>query len=148
MPRIVVILKAALLCGFLIAMNTFLAPKLSAQDCDPTQLDPPCNPDPPGESIPPTVTIIPGSGATFGAAAKVITIEWCDNLSLNAQPWIRLNGVDISAGFTYLAGSRAGCGAFATSTDTVTLTLGPNTLEASISDNAGKPGQRLGKLHA
>lgn len=86
--------------------------------------------------MPPTVTITPASG-TFGGPSQSITIQYSDDMSpLSGTPDIALNGVDVSANFTYVpTGPQSG-----TSTGTVTLTLGPNTLEASIRDDFGNVG--------
>lgn len=122
------LMRVALFTCFLFGIATIGAATLGAQ-CDPQQIEPPC------DAMPPTVTITPASG-TFGAPSKAITIEYSDNMSLSGPPAITLNGVNVTANFTYVpAGFRN-----ATSTGTVTLTLGPNTLEASISDDFGNQG--------
>lgn len=126
--------RLTLLIAVLFATETALPAAAFAQECDP--VDPHCWGS--NDTQAPQVTIIPASG-TFGSATKTITIEWCDNLSLTSQA-IVLNGIDVTASFNFVPGTRSGCGVFATSSGTVTLTLGPNTLNASIADNGGNVG--------
>lgn len=71
------------------------------------------------DAVPPTVTIAPSSG-TFTNASLAVTIEWCDNNTLNsASRKIMLNGAVVTSSFGYTGGTKTGCGAYATSTGTV-----------------------------
>lgn len=84
----------------------------------------------------PTVTITP-SGGTYNEADLSVTVDWCDDQSLDGssrQIW--LNGNDVTSDFSYTSGS-ASCGDSKTSNGTVTLDAGENTLTASIEDEAG-----------
>ncbi|MGH7719654.1 MAG: hypothetical protein ACREON_12525, partial [Gemmatimonadaceae bacterium] len=90
------------------------------------------------DESPPTVTIIPGTtnyggfGTTYNLS---VTIEWCDNVGLSSgSRYIAFRGTDVTANFNYNSGTRAGCTTFATSTGTVTLQVGSNSLSASIND--------------
>lgn len=135
MPRsFVSCLTAVLLTAALCVVSAAIPSTLGAQECDPNQVFPPC------DVTPPEVTITPATG-TFGGATKTITIEWCDEFSLRGgDQWITLNGASVTASFNYVPGNRSGCTAFATSTGTVPLTLGPNTLQAGITDDAFNEG--------
>jgi hypothetical protein len=89
----------------------------------------------------PTVTITPASGS-YTSASLSVTIEWCDDQSLNSgSKLIKLNGVPVS-GFGYTTGSKSGCGKYASSTGTVTLASGSNTLYAEIADTTGNVGSK------
>ena len=125
----------------LIAVVSVIATPAVAQECDPEQEDPPCDPPPPGDTQAPLVTIIP-SGGTFSETTQAITIEWCDNVLLGAgTQQIVLNGANVTANFDFQTGSSPGCGSFATSTGTVFLNMGGNTLQAQIWDGSGNMGQ-------
>lgn len=88
------------------------------------------------DSIPPTITITPASGST-GTSPLNITIVWCDAASslTSTSRHIYLNSAEITSQFTYVAGTHTGCTGYATSTGSVTLVSGSNTLNASIADN-------------
>jgi RHS repeat-associated protein len=94
--------------------------------------------DPGGDAEAPRVSIIP-SGGTYTSASLAVTIEWCDDKSLNATTRsVKLNGVAVTT--TYTTATKAGCGKFARSTATLTLTPGTNTLTASIRDSYNNTG--------
>jgi RHS repeat-associated protein len=139
------LLALAFVCLWPLALAAVVsagATPAAAQECDPDVDDPPCDPPPPQDTEPPSVTITPSYG-TFGTPTKTITIEWCDNdiLSPNWSRVILLNGVDVTSNFNLVWGSRPGCNDFATSTGTLTFSLGGNTLEASIRDQSWNLGQ-------
>ncbi len=98
-----------------------------------------------GDTMGPEVTITPGSGTYSGTASTYslsVTIEWCDDHNLDANSRaITLNGVSVAGNFTYATSARAGCGAFARSTGTVSLHSGSNTLDAQIRDLTGNTGE-------
>ena len=53
------------------------------------------------DSVPPTVSIDPGTGTFFGPSVPV-TIEWCDDQELDGgSRKIELNGQDVTASFSF-----------------------------------------------
>jgi len=91
------------------------------------------------DPIAPTARLMLPTGDVY-VAAPTIKIGWCDNNSLNAASrWIKVNGVDRTSSFDYVAGSEpTDCTARATSTtSSVSLNIGSNTVEAYICDNSG-----------
>lgn len=87
------------------------------------------------DSIPPTVIVSPTTGST-GASPLSVTIVWCDAVSLKSSSRsIHLNSANVTSNFTYVSSTHSGCGAYATSTGSITLVSGPNNLSASIFDN-------------
>lgn len=100
-----------------------------------------CQPgDPCSDTQPPTVTISPGTSSR-GNNAFAVTVGWCDNNSLAASTRsITLNGASVTSAFGYATGAHIGCTAYATSSGTVTLHPGVNTLAASISDQQSNTG--------
>jgi RHS repeat-associated protein len=108
-------------------------PAAAQGSCPPGKLctdSPPIlNNPPPDDNIPPTVNITP-SGGSYGAASLSVTVQWSDAGYLSAgSRHITLNGVDVTGSFSYTGGNTS-----ATSTGTVTLNSGSNTLVASICD--------------
>jgi RHS repeat-associated protein len=87
---------------------------------------------------PPDVTITPGGG-TFTTAAQSVTVDWCGHAPLGFRQ-ILLNGVDITSSFSYTVSAKSGCSSHASSTGTITLTVGSNTLYASVDDNLDQVG--------
>jgi RHS repeat-associated protein len=84
------------------------------------------------DTVPPSAYVDPGGG-TFTTSAVAVTIYWNDDIKLQpASRLITLNGVNVAAGFTY-----SGTFTSATSTGTITLAYGANTLSASICDQGG-----------
>ena len=84
------------------------------------------------DPTPPTVSINP-TGGTFASASRPVTISWGDNEGLNfAERRIWLNGSDVTGQFTHSDATTS-----ATSTATLTLRSGSNTLTARIRDAAG-----------
>lgn len=84
----------------------------------------------------PTANLL--SATTVSTEFPTIQLEWCDNESLNAASrWIKVNGVDRTSSFDYVTTGGTSCGAIrATSTtNSVSLAGGSNTVEASICDN-------------
>jgi len=80
---------------------------------------------------PPVISFNPPSG-TFASAALPVTITWSDDIGLNAgMRDIKLNGVTVTNQFNYVT-----AGASATSSGTITLQEGANTLTASICDTS------------
>ncbi|MGH7719357.1 MAG: RHS repeat-associated core domain-containing protein [Gemmatimonadaceae bacterium] len=125
-------LLALLLILGLVVPRSALA---QGEECEPWMIDcggEPGDPNPPGVTILPSLTSYSGAGTTYTLA---VTIEWCDDNTLAASTTsIVFRGQDVTSGFSYTPGSRTGCGAFATSTGTVTLQAGSNALSASIQD--------------
>lgn len=141
MRKLLTLAFAVLFPFTLVVVVSLVAAPAAAQECDPQQEDPPCDPPPPGDTQAPSVAITP-SGGLFGSATKVITIQWCDNVGLNfGSQSIRLNGVDVTSNFDFVAGSSPGCADFATSTGNVTFNLGGNSIDASIQDPSWNVGQ-------
>jgi RHS repeat-associated protein len=87
-----------------------------------------------GDQVPPIIEFF---GGAYTIQTPPITIHWCDNVSLNASSrWIKVNGVDRTSAFTYTADT--GCTSTKLSTsNSVTLDPGSNTIEAYICDGAG-----------
>lgn len=72
-----------------------------------------------------------------------VTITWCAHSTISpGSRQILLNGVDVTAGFTYSIASVSGCVA-ARSTGTVALQVGNNTLEGYIEDINGLGGDAI-----
>ena len=93
------------------------APKARAQDVNP-----------PGANVSPL---------TVSSSPATITIDWCDDVSLNAASRaIKLNGTTVTSSFSYSVVSNPDCGAAAQSVGSLTLTPGNNTLNVRIRDNA------------
>jgi len=91
------------------------------------------------DPVAPTARLMLPTGDVY-VSAPTIKIGWCDNNSLNAvSRWIKVNGVDRTSSFDYVAGSEpADCTARATSTTaSVPLNIGSNTVQAYICDNSG-----------
>ncbi|HUG39508.1 MAG TPA: RHS repeat-associated core domain-containing protein [Longimicrobiales bacterium] len=81
----------------------------------------------------PGVSISPGT-STIESSSTSVTIDWTDNLGLNASSRIiELNGTSVTSSFSY-----SGTSTSATSSGTVSLDPGDNTLYAYICDNAGR----------
>jgi hypothetical protein len=90
------------------------------------------------ETTPPTTSKMLPAG-DVPVEFPTIKIGWCDNSSLNASSrWIKVNGVDRSSSFDYNTADGPSCTAKAASTtSTVLLNLGSNSVQAHICDNAG-----------
>jgi len=91
------------------------------------------------DPVAPTARLMLPAGDVF-VQTPTIKIGWCDNNSLNAvSRWIKVNGVDLTSSFDYVAGSEpVDCTARATSTTaSVSLNIGSNTVQAFICDNSG-----------
>lgn len=90
------------------------------------------------DTQPPTVYISP-AGGTFSSASRSVTIDWEDDTQIDdGTITIFFNGSNIAGSFTYTSrGIDRG-----TSTGTVTLQPGSNTLTASIFDLAGHKGSK------
>ncbi len=91
------------------------------------------------DPIAPTARLMLPTGDVY-VQSPTIKIGWCDNNSLNAATrWIKVNGVDLTSSFDYVAGSEpTDCTARATSTTaSVPLNIGSNTVQAYICDNSG-----------
>jgi RHS repeat-associated protein len=86
----------------------------------------------------PTITLPLPSPTTVFTQYPQMQVKWCDNESLNSgSRWIKVNGLDQTAAFDYSSGG-SGCGVAATSTtSTVALNLGANTIQAYICDSWG-----------
>ena len=82
----------------------------------------------------PSVHISPGTGSQGSSVS--VSINWRDNVGLDQYSyWISFNGADVTSSFSY-----GGTATSATSTGTVTLRPGDNTLVAEIWDQAGNHG--------
>jgi len=83
---------------------------------------------------PPAITLL--SPSTVFSQFGQMALQWCDNESLNSTVrWIKVNGVDQTATFNYVTGG-SGCNVAASSTtSTVALNVGANSLQAYICDN-------------
>lgn len=89
---------------------------------------------------PPDVTFAP-SGGTFSTASQTITVDWCGHATLMAATrQITLNGVNVTSSFSYTTSAKTGCTSHATSTGTVTLATGSNTVTGYIEDNISQAG--------
>ncbi len=91
------------------------------------------------DPVAPTGRLMLPTGDVY-VSAPTIKIGWCDNNSLNAASrWIKVNGIDRTSSFDYVAGSEpADCTARATSTTaSVALNIGSNTVQAHICDDSG-----------
>ena len=85
------------------------------------------------DTVAPTINISPAGVTT--TSNITVSIDWCDEHTLNsASRRITLNGQPAS-GFSYTTSAAAGCGAHATSTGTLNLVPGTNELSAYICDN-------------
>ena len=89
------------------------------------------------DATPPEIRLLAPTG-NVAVQFPTIQLAWCDNISLNAgSRWIKVNGIDKTASFDYVGGGPADCVVKTTSTtSTVSLNLGSNTLSASICDDA------------
>lgn len=91
---------------------------------------------------PPIVTITPTTGS-FGTATQTITIDWCDDFGLlGTTRHITVNGLDVTAQFTYVLPSPKPCAASMHSVGTVTLQPGTNSVAANIEDSGAQLGSR------
>ena len=89
---------------------------------------------------PPDVSFVPASG-TFSTALQSLTVDWCGHAPLvSSARQILFNGVDVTGTFTYTTSAKTGCSSHATSTGTVTLVAGSNTLSGYIEDNISQAG--------
>ena len=89
------------------------------------------------DTIAPTVTINPSTGS-YTSPSLSVSITWRDNQGLD--PWsyyITLNGVDVTSQFGY-----SGSATLATSSGTIQLQPGQNTLTAETWDQWGNRGYR------
>ena len=88
------------------------------------------------DGVVPDMQLVAPAG-NVGVEYPTIQIAWCDNSSLNSSTrWIRVNGVLKTSSFDYVTSGPLGCVANATSTSsTVALVEGSNTIEAYICDN-------------
>jgi RHS repeat-associated protein len=95
------------------------------------------------DGTPPEIRLLAPSG-DVAVEYPTIQLAWCDNNSLNAgSRWIRLNGVDKTSSFNYVAGGPPDCVVKATSTtSSVAVNLGTSTLSANICDNVSNCTQR------
>ncbi|MGH7718949.1 MAG: hypothetical protein ACREON_08935, partial [Gemmatimonadaceae bacterium] len=114
---------------------------LSAQGC--IGLFCPPN-DPPAVGLTPWGASHAFSGST-SSHALTLTVVWCDDFNLMAGTQrIELDGLDVTGQLDFQWGSSPGCGAYATSTGTVTLAQGSHTLVASIRDHNFNLGSAIG----
>jgi RHS repeat-associated protein len=90
------------------------------------------------ELTPPTITLMQPASYSTTQQYPTIQIGWCDNTSLNSgSRSITVNGSNVTSSFDYnTANGPTGCGASASSTTTsVPLNLGSNTVQSYICDN-------------
>lgn len=93
------------------------------------------------DTIAPSVWL--SAGGTYTTSPVSLTVNWCDNNSLDATSrQVLLRGSPVTSDFTL--GTAGGCTKYATSTAALNLTLGANAVNASISDNAGNVGSASG----
>ncbi|MDB4949030.1 MAG: hypothetical protein JWM27_1679 [Gemmatimonadetes bacterium] len=87
----------------------------------------------PDDFTAPTVQIGPQSGTVFTTATASFQVFWSDDRQLApGTAHIYLNGTEVTSSFTY-----SGSATSATSSGTLSLQLGANTLRASIADVTG-----------
>lgn len=138
LARLAGLIGSALLLALLAPAMPGVAEAGAQETCDPRQVYPPCETEPTPDSQAPSVTFTAPVGTTFGNPQQTVTVEFCDDSTLvSSSKRITVGGVDRTSAFNYVTGSRSGCGAFATSTGTVTLAKGGQSIVASISDAAG-----------
>ena len=93
----------------------------------------------PPDSTPPIIWLLAGAWEVY-EATPYLEIEFCDRYSLNASSrWIKLNGQTVTGSFSYVYGDGTECewsSNAVSSTSSLTLALGNNTLQAHICDNA------------
>jgi len=88
-----------------------------------------------GDTSPPSITFSPASGTTVYSPSLPVTVNFCDNSSLNGGTrTITLGGSAVAHG--YVVTTQSGCGAYGRATFTLTLPVGSSTLTASICDGA------------
>jgi RHS repeat-associated protein len=94
---------------------------------------------PPVDTVAPTIWLMSGAGDVY-VSTPYVEIEFCDRYSLNASSrWMKLNGQVVTESFSYLAGEGSECEWISnavSSTSSLTLSMGQNTLQAHICDNA------------
>ena len=89
------------------------------------------------ETTPPTTSLVASTG-DVSVQYPTITIGWCDNATLNASSrWIKVNGTDKTSSFDYNSGGPACTAHAASTTTTVPLNVGSNSVEAHICDADG-----------
>ena len=94
------------------------------------------------DATPPTAQVSPSTVTTSGASVAV-TIDWCDGNAFGTGRRIKLNGIDVTASFTFTPQTGdpgTACNAKATSTGSVAPRPGVNSLTAEIQDAAGNWG--------
>jgi len=101
--------------------------------------------NPGGDTTPPTITFTPISGTTVYSASPSITIEMCDNTTLNGLTRrVALNGDTVP--YAYTSGVKTGCASYGTAVPAVAalrLRPGVDTLEARVCDTSGNCTARL-----
>ncbi len=95
----------------------------------------------PPDDVPPTVTL-DGPASPVYDQYPTITIRWCDAVSLHSTTrHIEINGVNVTSSFDFTTGG-SGCAVLAhSSSSSVALNNGSNTLYAYIFDMAGNMGE-------
>jgi RHS repeat-associated protein len=135
------LLACAALFSALSSLPTFVA-TITAQGNRPGGVTPLL--PPPDDHLPPQVAVLLPSPRVVTTATPQIRIDWCDDYSLNANSrLIKVNGATVTSSFDYVtaAGGDCGVGAHKRSTSTtVTLNPGTNSLYAYICDNSGNCG--------
>jgi hypothetical protein len=112
---------------FVVAALVFASVVPSAGSAQCVSLDPPCADDPPAVYVDP-------SGGSYANESLTITIDWQDEVGLNASSReIRLNGSIVTGSFSY-----SGSSVSARSEGTVSLVAGSNVFAAKICDTAGQ----------
>jgi RHS repeat-associated protein len=92
------------------------------------------------EMVTPSVTLMQPASGSVTVQYPTIQVGWCDNSSLDASSrYIKVNGTDVTGSFDYNTGNGPGpgCGAVTASSTTasVALNLGSNSVEAHICDS-------------
>lgn len=131
--RFLPIFRAPLVCFPLIVLMALAARPVAAAQVAPAQPEcPSC-----GDQMPPEIWLSAPTG-DVGTEFPLIRIDWCDDQSLNAASrWIKVNGVTHTSSFDYVTGGPIDClNRKRSSSTTVSLNLGANSVEAHICDNA------------
>ena len=87
------------------------------------------------DGVAPTIQLVT-PGGSVGVEYPTIQLAWCDNSSLNESTrWIKVNGVLKTSSFDYVMGGSGCVKKYTSTTSSVSLTMGSNTIEAYICDN-------------
>ncbi|HYR12148.1 MAG TPA: hypothetical protein VEQ60_30460, partial [Longimicrobium sp.] len=102
--------------------------RAAAQQCT----EQPCGPF---DGTPPTVTVSPGNGANLGGGQTLVTVNWADNLGLDATSRsIIFDGVDVTSAFNWVNLGYSVIPVTARSEGYVDVGPGSHTFSATICD--------------